>query len=924
MNENVWRQKIIGFLHDPPQKALLLGQGIGHETIAHALIEAALGDAAPDGAWEKAKVADHIASAADRIDFPSDTATCWWRSPILRHPLSGERYDLGNLSRVDINLINDWVQNKVEDVRRQSNGDLAKTFLYLWRQLADDLKQDEQPNQRLGALWDLLPADTRIPQHTIWHHNRIVSALACALPSPALLVMSIGPVQDFIACARKTRDLWVGSWILSYLSWEGMKEIASRWGPDAILFPDLRGQPLVDWWLANERGVPKVGRPDSCHLATPSLPNRWVAILPADSVEEAATAVEKSIREAWTRFSTKAQGIIAGKGIAVDPDQWKRQEGWIEVYWAAHTWPETDDGVPENLTAPLDSVLQADPDFDRVLEAFQRSGKYDVNLGTYYGRLHTLAACAHGSRKALRDFRGDRGSEPGYKCTLCGEREPMCNSTVNSCNHKELVAFWKQLGDAFSIGTVEKDGRERLCTVCLSKRLAPEFLDETFGITTHFPSTSEIAATPYKVQVLETAIENERLRHCLNEFVQVLSKANLPGGAYAPCIGRAMGKLSARITDPTWGKFAELDGEWLLPETYASDEAKELLGKAHADIFQSLIELRRETQKLNISSPAPYYAVLLLDGDQVGRWVSGTHEKLPKIESALHPDAVESCRQAFGDSVLGQKRPQSPALQGALSASLLGFSLYVARYIVEVKHSGKLVYAGGDDGLAFVPLADALPLADDLQKAFQSPTLVSDGKAYMNDDAFRRMGREGGTVHLGMGAGATTSAGIAIAHHRQPLLHVLDAVRQMEKRAKTMLGRSAFSVATLKRSGERNEAGGPWCVDKKLDAVPFLLKIVSLFCLGELSPRFLNQLRTESTGFALLPPEAWEQRITSMLKRHMSDKAKPEAQNVASGIRALIEAYGTKKSKSLDPWSETIGLLFLASFVSRHSGQVEQ
>lgn len=249
MNDDVWRQKIIGFLHDPPQKALLLGQRIGHENIAHSLIDAALGDVASNDAWDVAKRADHIASAADRIDFPRDTETCWWRRPILRHPHSGEIYDLGNLGRVDVHIINDWVRKKVENVRRQSNGDLVKTFLYLWRQLADDLKQDEQPDQRLGALWDLLPADTRIPQHTIWHHNRIVSALASALPNPVMLVMSIGPVQDFITCARKMRDFWAGSWILSYLSWQGMKVIANRWGPDAILFPDLRGQPLVDFSL---------------------------------------------------------------------------------------------------------------------------------------------------------------------------------------------------------------------------------------------------------------------------------------------------------------------------------------------------------------------------------------------------------------------------------------------------------------------------------------------------------------------------------------------------------------------------------------------------------------------------------------------------------------------------------------------------
>ena len=32
------------------------------------------------------------------------------------------------------------------------------------------------------------------------------------------LSISIGPVQGFIAAARRTRDLWYGSWLLSEVS----------------------------------------------------------------------------------------------------------------------------------------------------------------------------------------------------------------------------------------------------------------------------------------------------------------------------------------------------------------------------------------------------------------------------------------------------------------------------------------------------------------------------------------------------------------------------------------------------------------------------------------------------------------------------------------------------------------------------------
>ena len=33
-----------------------------------------------------------------------------------------------------------------------------------------------------------------------------------------LVSVALGPVQDFIAAARKTRDLYAGSWVLSEIS----------------------------------------------------------------------------------------------------------------------------------------------------------------------------------------------------------------------------------------------------------------------------------------------------------------------------------------------------------------------------------------------------------------------------------------------------------------------------------------------------------------------------------------------------------------------------------------------------------------------------------------------------------------------------------------------------------------------------------
>ena len=46
-----------------------------------------------------------------------------------------------------------------------------------------------------------------------------------------MLMFTIGPVQSFIEAARKTEDLWMGSYILSYLVATAMDKGSGRqWG----------------------------------------------------------------------------------------------------------------------------------------------------------------------------------------------------------------------------------------------------------------------------------------------------------------------------------------------------------------------------------------------------------------------------------------------------------------------------------------------------------------------------------------------------------------------------------------------------------------------------------------------------------------------------------------------------------------------
>src|ERR1019366_400886 len=89
-----------------------------------------------------------------------------------------------------------------------------------------------------------------------WCHGGHVMIQNAQTPS-FLLMFSLGPVQSFIAQARKARDLWSGSFLLSLLMEAGMQNIAQS----ALIFP---AESSIDTFAKN----------------IPDLPNKYVACFP--------------------------------------------------------------------------------------------------------------------------------------------------------------------------------------------------------------------------------------------------------------------------------------------------------------------------------------------------------------------------------------------------------------------------------------------------------------------------------------------------------------------------------------------------------------------------------------------------------------------------------------------------------------------
>jgi len=221
VNSTWWQRKIVALLHDPPDKVLDIPS---HKERAGVLMQTALRglpdvtpSGVPEAAWtDDANKADTVASAADRLNFPEGLRA---PSDFVLHPLSGQKMPL---PAADPQRASEVQAEVIRDLSQKAN-DPQKRFLLLWRCLEDELTQRE-PN----VPWSLLPADTRIPDHSLLQHARVTSAFVNCLPNPATMLFTIGPVQSFIASARKTRDLWMGSFLLSYLTWHAIKVIAEQ------------------------------------------------------------------------------------------------------------------------------------------------------------------------------------------------------------------------------------------------------------------------------------------------------------------------------------------------------------------------------------------------------------------------------------------------------------------------------------------------------------------------------------------------------------------------------------------------------------------------------------------------------------------------------------------------------------------------
>lgn len=237
------------------------------------------------------------------------------------------------------------------------------------------------------------------------------------------------------------------------------------------------------------------------------------------------------------------------------------------------------------------------------------------------------------------------------------------------------------------------------------------------------------------------------------------------GSLHAAC--RELGISRIARTDLPCAAPFPFDASVLLPSRWRSVfEEQGLDGGAESWGQEHVKPILRK-----VSEPYPYVACLVADGDRMGKAID-------RLGSAVE--------------------------HRAFSAALTGFAGQ-ARKVVEQEHRGALVYAGGDDVLAFLPLPEALACADELRTRFAAVM----GPACGSIPAEER---------------PTLSVGLGIGHVMESMGDLLALGRQAEREAKR--DRNALAVIVDKRSGGTQSWRAPWSDDpvRTLAAATALLR----------------------------------------------------------------------------------------------------
>jgi hypothetical protein len=620
-----------------------------------------------------------------------------------------------------------------------------------------------------------LPSDPVLPDVPVWSQRSLAAALVAARHGggeAALLLMHLGPVGRFIQAARRTQDLWIGSYLVAFHALQMMAAVIDEAGPEALLSPFLADNPLAQRLIFGQPLDPA----NKVLLLRAANPNRLVALVPLSDAPRIAQAAADRARLSWQAFADTVKSHIKAKGAVSDSDlqSWDDQiRTHLEIDAVIQPWPGDRAALrhallPDEL--PLDMLVKPP------------GGTSDA-YGPLFRATHNALAAARLTNPPL-ETAGDQRP----KCTLAGDREQM--GPIGP--EREVQAFWDNLSQSLQTeaGGGRGEGRsslalplgEGLSAVSLTRRLAAEAVlgggasaplvaaplnldwkrdPDGDRCLLRFPSIGSIASAPFRRRL---KLEQEGGRIDLSAWIKAVEAVNRTDLLDFEAPGNLLPGLGDIGRDDP---LLRQDGDWFYEEAYEAarawrdhhgcDASPAELARLEPAMRATWREWKHATGSLTYG-PSDYYAIVRLDGDGMGDWLTGRHPRMPSLNEALRPLSHPALTRHEDEARrVSPPRPLFPALHGELSRRVANQGTDTIPRVIE-RWLGRMIYSGGDDLLAFMPLETLLPCLIEL------------------DQKLKEVSTLGNRVDF--------SGGVVMTHRRQPLQRALRLAHKAEKKAK--------------------------------------------------------------------------------------------------------------------------------------------
>jgi len=856
--KHYWQAKIWGLLHDPALKALHDASGRGREGVWRLLqvMQDWVSPKSSDASDYQKYIgdADLVASASDRsaignlpvaIDYQTidrgwtlgtgleithllSAGTIFWElQPDNHRDLSRAGNRAEYLRQREESVVPDWI--------KQEENDYPQVFWWFWRCFPEAICREFNDDSLM-----LMPAETRLPDGSIWSHASITSALAGCLAGytepqktrPYLATFTFSPIQELIKASRKMRDFWAGSWVLHYLSARICWKLALKYGSDCLLYPSLYAQPLIDYWLLEK--YPNfsdwVKKPSVEKLLTAGFPNVIMVLLPEDKVKAAMQTAQQTLREEWLHlgkltFNFLRERYWMERRLDESDLTW---QGWLEHQWQ-HYWAAVPLGHPNYLlkdTGILRSQGSIDEDqwvcsqnqtyhltdkqrlfLDKEL-AFLRASFIDpktkerrqykpgVNIGSWWAAVVDETRRVQAACKNARDW--ELPVAFGPRSTISGIGSVVHPSPGDSwITEGESQHYWARSAGLF-------DGREQLNATETVKRVLHKIVPKLFpGCEEEKIAASYPDLTGGVAGYLKTHEQRERHGQREREHFERACAAIQQEHPWVNEVIRDMhNRWGIPWADEHQRKFQYhprlLNAGWLVEDADVDDVIKK---EYQNQINQILKEFYPGV------NPANWYVLAAGDGDGMSDWLKGKKMKqyydyLPtplknladghseQIGHVFNAQELAEVRSQFSEFVKNQeiKKRMGPSTHNALSRALLDFSNQLVPYLTERRYAGRLIYGGGDDVLAYTNLWEWDEWLWDIRQCFRG----QDDPAGEFDHQGNYWQWKGSELPKGlskrplftMGSTATISFGVVIAHQSVPLAIALENLWEAENQAK--------------------------------------------------------------------------------------------------------------------------------------------